>query len=180
MINSSTNARLNIRAQQPLPARNPVMKAAILNSISRDSPASKELIDRKFNHHRAVSAHAHGALPTSDPSQQRREMEMCIPRAEAETPAAPPLPYTPNYDIFDDEYEDEYETESSIAGESDAYAAFEEDSDRDDHGSLCPFDEVLIEHHYPSAIESKPENNAIAKEIQFELPSERLASEPFF
>lgn len=88
---------------------------------------------------------------------------------------------SPNYDIFDDEDEGLDNDESDIlVDDQGAYVGTEDDSDPDDYETLCPFDEVLIEHHQKPLIDSKPENSAIAKEIEFQLPSERCAIEPFF
>lgn len=102
------------------------------------------------------------------------------PQGESEVGVSLSSSYTPNYDIFDDEDDDLYETEDGVAGNGDEYAAFEEDSDPEGYETLCPLDEVLIQYHQMSPIDSKPENSLIAKEIQFQLPNERLASEVFF
>ena len=119
-------------------------------------------------------------MPTMDPPRQELEVAKSAPLNEAAVRVSSTLSYTPNYDIFDDEDDDLDEAEDGIAGDEDVCTGLEEDSDPDDYGTLCPFDEVLIEHHQKPAIDSKPENSAIAREIQLQLPSERFASEPFF
>ena len=162
------------------------MKAAILNSVWREDPAARELIDRKLNSSCNVPPHISQhprsvhSITNSYSSHGHAVRETGIRTPDSEAPVPPSLSYTPNYDIFDDEYEDEYDTEGSLTGEGDAYTIFEDDSDRDDHATLCPLDEVLIEHHQAPMISSKPENTAIAKEIQFQMPSERLALDPSF
>ena len=182
-ILSQGAVRPGIWSRLPLPANNPVMKAAILNSIRRDSQASKEVAALQLGLPRSTSCPtAYGPtgidnVPIPNPSYQKGGPETSASRFESEVPASPSLSYTPNYDIFDDEDDSLDEIESCSGNGEDAYPAFEEDSDYD---TLCPLDEVLIEHHHQPLIDSKPENSAIAKEIQLQLPSERLGYEPFF
>ena len=182
-ILSQAAVRTGIWTRQPLLANNPVKKAAILNSIRRDSQASKEVAALQLGLPRSTSCPAvYGPIdidnmPILNPSHQEGGPETSAPRFESEASASPSSSYTPNYDIFDDEDDSLDEIESYSANGEDAYAAFEDDSDYD---TLCPFDEVLIEYHHQPLIDSKPENSAIAQEIQLQLPSERLGCEPFF
>ena len=181
-IFSQGAVRTGIWTRQPLLAYNPFMKAAILNSM-RDSQALKEVAALQLGLPRSNSCPAvYGpigvdSMPIPNFPHQKGEPETSAPRFESEVAASPSLSYTPNYDVFDDEYDSLDEIESCSASGEDAYAAFEEESDYD---TLCPFDEVLIEHHHQPLIDSKPENSAIAKEIQLQMPSERLGYESFF
>ena len=185
-IVSRSRVRVGIWTGQPPPTGIPIVKAAILNSIRRDSASAKELIDRRLEFHRGPRSHAKSEpmdvdiMPKLDEPHQNLALIESLPHGESEVRVTPSSSYTPNYDIFDDEDDDLYEIENGIAGNDDDYVAFEEDSDQEGYETLCPFDEVLIQHHQTSPIDSKPENSLIAKEIQFQLPSERLASDVYF
>jgi len=185
-IVSRNRVRIGLWTRQPLPAEIPIVKAAILNSIRRDSAASKELVERRLEFHLAASSHADSdpmevdIMPNLGTPHQDLAFVMSPSQGGTEVGVSLPSSYTPNYDIFDDEDDELDEIEDGITIENDAYGAFEEDSDPEGYENLCPFDEVLIQHHHISPIDSKPENSVIAKEIQFQLPSERLASEVFF
>jgi len=185
-IVSRSRVRVGIGTRQTPPTKIPIVKAAILNSIRGDSVSSKELVERKPKFHQAASSYANSdpmdldIMPNLDAPYQSLAFMKTPSQGESKVGVSPSSSYTPNYDIFDDEDDDLYEIEDGIAGENDGYVAFDEDSDPEGYETLCPFDEVLIQHHQTSPIDSKPENSLIAKEIQFQLPSERLASEVFF
>lgn len=185
-IVSRSRVRVGIWTRQSPPTSIPIVKAAILNSIRRDSASAKELIERRSGFHQVVASHANSdpmdvdIMQSQDASYQNLALMEPPSQGESEVGVSLSSSYTPNYDIFDDEDDDLYEIEDGIAGNGDEYAVFEEDSDPEGYETLCPFDEVLIQHHQTSPIDSKPENSLIAKEIQFQLPSERLASEVFF
>lgn len=184
-IVSRSAVGVGIWPQPPLLEEVPTAKAAILNSIRRDSTASTEPVERELNLHRATSSLTSPTsmdvdfMPERNPQCGDLGFARAPPSMEPEVGVCPSVPYTPNYDIFDEE-DDFDEVDDNFAEQTDAYMAFEEDSDSEIYDTLCPFDEVLIEHHQKSPIDSKPENGAIAKEIQFQMPSERLGSEPFF
>lgn len=162
------------------------MKAAILNSIRRDNASAKELVERRPGFHQAAASHASSdhmdidIMSSPDAPHHSFALIESSSQSESGVGVSPSSAYTPNYDIFDDEDDDFYEIEDGIAGNDDEYVAFDEDSDPEGYETLCPFDEVIIQHHHTSPIDSKPENSLIAKELQFQLPSERLASEVFF
>ncbi len=187
-IVSRSRVRVGIWTPQSPPTKIPIVKAAILNSIRRDSVSSKELEERRSGFHQAASSHASSdpmdvdIMPNLDAYAPHQDLAFMKTPSQGESKVGVSLSssYTPNYDIFDDEDDDLYETEDGIAGENNEFVAFEEDSDPEGYETLCPFDEVLIQHHQASPIDSKPENSLIAKQIQFQLPSERLASEVFF
>ena len=161
-------------------------KAAILNCIKRDRAPTKELVERRLGLHQAVAVYAPDVNMDLDVMPYQHDSSKPIVEARPRDTALIPMPspnMSPNYDIFDDEDEGLDDDESDIfVDDQGAYIGTEDDdySDPDDYETLCPFDEVLIEHHQKPLIDSKPENSAIAKEIQFQLPSERCAMEPFF
>lgn len=180
---SRSVVRVGIWNRQPLPARIPYIKAAILNSVRREGVVPKELVERKLDLYRPVLSHVsydamnHDQMPEILRVSDRMSSTPQAEEAEREPPPRPS--YTPNYDIFDDEDDGLDDFEEGDGDEMDIHGTLEEDSDPDDGDTLCPFDEVLIAHHYQPPFD-KPENIAIAKEIELRLPADRLAHEPFF
>ncbi|KAL8822382.1 MAG: hypothetical protein Q9191_006884 [Dirinaria sp. TL-2023a] len=178
------SVRVGIWARPQNEGTNVFRKAAILNCIKRDRAPTKELVERRLGLHQAVAVYAPDVNMDLDvmPYQYESGKPAVDARHRETALNSTPSPHmSPNYDIFDDEDDDLEGDESDIlVDDPGAYAGTEDDSDPDDYETLCPFDEVLIEHHQKPLIDSKPENSAIAKEIQLQLPSERCAMEPFF
>ena len=182
-IVSRGSVRVGIWARQPNEGTNVFRKAAILNCIKKDRAPTKELVERRLGLHEAVAVYAPDVNMDIDvmPSRNVSSKPTVDARPGETAFVSTPSPRaSPNYDIFDDEDEGLDDEDDILMDDQSAYIGTEDDSDPDDYETLCPFDEVLIEHHHKPLIDSKPENSAIAKEIQFQLPSERCAMEPFF
>lgn len=178
--------RVGIWARRPGGGSNVFQKAAILNSIKRDRAATQDLLQERLVLCRAVSAHSPDVNADLDimphryqPSKESRTENASKPADSSQTPA-PWTCSTPNYDVFDDEDENLDDDDQLIVDYQATGGETEADSDPDDYETLCPFDEVVIEHHHKPKIDCKPENVAIAREFDFILPSERCAMEPFF